>query len=185
MTASEHPETRQKMEQAVEHFGQQLGGIRTGRASVTLLDGILVEAYGTPQPLKQIASLATPESRLLTIQPWDPSLIPAIEKALSSSSIGLTPNNDGTIIRLALPPLTEERRKELVKIIKKMGEEAKVVIRNIRRDANELLKTQQKDKSLSDDRVRSAQQEIQKLTDHYILKIDDTVKKKEKDVLEF
>ncbi len=186
MTASGHPETRQKMEQAVEHFGQQLGAIRTGRASVALLDGILVEAYGgTPQPLKQIASLATPESRLLTIQPWDPSLIPAIEKALSGSSLGLTPNNDGTIIRLALPQLTEERRKELVKVIKKMGEETKVVIRNIRRDANELLKTQQKDKSLSDDLARSAQQEIQKLTDHYILKIDDTVKKKEKDVLEF
>lgn len=178
-------EARAKMEQAVGHFAQQLGTIRTGRASVALLDGIMVDYYGTPRPLKQVASLAAPESRLLTIQPWEPALLAAIEKSLLTSSLGLTPSNDGKLIRLAVPPLTEERRKELVKVVKKMGEDAKVTIRNIRRDANELLKQQQKEKNLSEDAVRSAQQEIQKLTDQSAVKIDEAVKKKEKEILEF
>ncbi len=178
-------DARAKMEQAVGHFVQQLGTVRTGRASVALLDGIMVDYYGTPRPLKQVASLTSPESRLLTIQPWEPPLIAAIEKALLGSSLGLTPTNDGKIIRLAMPPLTEERRKELAKVIKKMGEDAKVAIRNIRRDTNELLKQQQKEAKLSEDAARAAQQEIQKLTDQSTLKIDDAIKKKEKEILEF
>ena len=177
-------QARAKMDQAVVHFVQQLGSVRTGRASVTLLDGITVDYFGTPRPLKQVASLSAPDSRQLTIQPWEPALIPAIEKALLSSSLGLTPGNDGTVIRLSLPPLTEERRKELVKVVRKMGEDAKVIIRNLRRDANDGLK-QTKGAPLSEDAVRAAQQEIQKLTDQTSVKIDDAVKKKEKEILEF
>jgi len=177
-------QARTKMDQAIAHFVQQLGSVRTGRASVTLLDGILVDYYGTPKPLKQVASLSSPDSRQLTIQPWEPALIPAIEKALLTSTLGLTPNNDGTVIRLSLPPLTEERRKELVKVVRKMGEDAKVIIRNLRRDANDGLK-QTKGAPLSEDAMRAAQQEIQKLTDQASVKIDDAVKKKEKEVLEF
>ena len=178
-------ETKSKMEQAVAHCADQLGGVRTGRASTALLDGVLVDYYGTPTPLKQVASLAVPDARLITIQPWEPSLVPVIEKALQGSSLGLTPTNDGKLIRLALPPLTEERRKELVKIVKKMGEDGKVVIRNIRRDANDTTKADQKDGSLSEDAARTMQQEIQKMTDQYILKIDGVIKKKEAEVLEF
>jgi ribosome recycling factor len=185
MSAPVVQETRAKMEQAAGHLVQQLGAVRTGRASVALLDGIMVDYYGTPRPLKQVASITAPESRLLTIQPWEPPMVAPIEKALLASSLGLTPTNDGKVIRLALPPLTEERRKELAKVIKKMGEDAKVAIRNIRRDTNELLKQQQKETKLSEDAARAAQQEIQKLTDHYTLKIDETVKKKEKEILEF
>jgi ribosome recycling factor len=184
MTGPAAQQARAKMDQAIAHFIQQLGSVRTGRASVTLLDGILVDYYGTPKPLKQVASLSTPDSRQLTIQPWEPALIPAIEKALLGSTLGLTPNNDGTVIRLSLPPLTEERRKELVKVVRKMGEDAKVIIRNLRRDANDGLK-QTKGAPLSEDALRAAQQEIQKLTDQASVKIDDAVKKKEKEVLEF
>jgi ribosome recycling factor len=184
MTGPAAQQARAKMDQAIAHFIQQLGSVRTGRASVTLLDGILVDYYGTPKPLKQVASLSTPDSRQLTIQPWEPALIPAIEKALLGSTLGLTPNNDGTVIRLSLPPLTEERRKELVKVVRKMGEDAKVIIRNLRRDANDGLK-QTKGAPLSEDAMRAAQQEIQKLTDQASVKIDDAVKKKEKEVLEF
>ena len=180
-----HQETRKKMEQAVQHFAQQAGNVRTGRASVALLDGIMVDYYGTSTPLKQIASLSAPDHRLLTIQPWDVSVIPMIEKALQSSLLGVTPTNDGKLVRLALPPLTEERRKELVKIVKKMAEDAKVVIRNIRREGNDQLKTQQKEKSLSEDAAHAAQQETQKLTDQHILRVDEAVNKKEKEILEF
>ncbi|MEW6325458.1 MAG: ribosome recycling factor [Nitrospirota bacterium] len=181
MSAPAVQETRAKMEQSIQHVVQQLATIRTGRATVALLDGILVDYHGAPRPLKQVASLATPDSRSLTIQPWEPAILPAIEKALQTSSLGLTPNNDGKLIRLNMPPLTEERRKELVKVAKKMGEDGKVAVRNIRRDANELLKSAK----LSEDAVRAAQQEIQKLTDQYTLKIDDAIKKKEKEILEF
>jgi len=177
-------QTRTKMDQAVVHFSQQLGSVRTGRASVALLDRIMVDYYGTLRPLKQVAAVSAPDSRQLTIQPWEPGLIPAIEKALLSSSLGLTPGNDGSVIRLSLPPLTEERRKELVKVVRKMGEDAKVIIRNLRREGNDALK-QTKGSPLSEDAVRAAQQEIQKLTDQASVKIDDAVKKKEKEILEF
>jgi ribosome recycling factor len=159
--------------------------VRTGRASLALLDGIRVDYYGTPTPLNQMASLSVPESRLITIQPWDVSAIKEIEKALLKSDLGLTPSNDGKLIRIAIPPLTEERRKELVKIVHKMSEEHKVAIRNIRRDANELLKGFKKDGDISEDEAFKAQDQVQKITDEYIKLIDEVFQEKEKEILEF
>ena len=174
----------EKMEAALEHLKHDLAGLRTGRASVALLDGIRVDYYGTMTPLKQVANLATPEARLITIQPWEPQLIKEIEKAISASGLGITPSNDGKVIRIPLPPLTEERRKELTKICKKHGEDTKVHVRGHRRDANEELKKLQKDAKLTEDELRKGEAEIQKLTDQYIQKIDDVIKKKEHDILE-
>lgn len=174
----------EKMEAALEHLKHDLAGLRTGRASVALLDGIRVDYYGTLTPLKQVANLATPEARLITIQPWEPQLIKEIEKAISASGLGITPSNDGKVIRIPLPPLTEERRKELTKICKKHGEDTKVHVRGFRRDANEELKKLQKDAKLTEDELRKGEAEIQKLTDQYIQKIDDVIKKKEHDILE-
>lgn len=181
-------QTQQKlttqMEQAVEHLKRDLAGLRTGRASVALLDGVRVDYYGTMTPLKQIANISTPEARLITIQPWDPQKIKEIEKALANSGLGITPSNDGKIIRVPLPPLTEERRKELTKICKKHGEEAKIQIRGFRRDANEELKKLQKDAKLTEDELRKSEQETQKLTDQFGQKIDDVIKKKEQEIME-
>ncbi len=176
--------TNEKMEGALEHLKHDLAGLRTGRASVALLDGIRVDYYGTMTPLKQVANLSTPEARLITIQPWEPQLIKEIEKAISASGLGVTPSNDGKVIRIPLPPLTEERRKELTKISKKHGEDTKVHIRGFRRDANEELKKLQKDAKLTEDELRKGEAEIQKLTDQYIQKVDDVIKKKEHDILE-
>lgn len=173
-----------KMDGAVEHLKRELAGLRTGRASVALLDNIRVDYYGTMTPLRQVANLSTPDARLITIQPWEPPLIKEIEKALASSGLGVTPSNDGKIIRVPLPPLTEERRKELSKICKKHGEEAKVHIRGFRREANEELKKLQKDAKLTEDELRKSEADIQKLTDQYIQKIDDAIKKKEHEILE-
>ena len=167
-----------KMEGALEHLKRDLGGLRTGRASVDLLDNIRVDYYGTMTPLRQVANLSTPEARLITIQPWEPQLIKEVEKAISMSGLGVTPSNDGKIIRVPLPPLTEERRKELTKICKK------VHIRGFRRDANEELKKLQKDAKLTEDELRKSEAEIQKLTDQYVQKIDDAIKKKEQEILE-
>jgi ribosome recycling factor len=172
------------MDQALEHLRKDLSGLRTGRASVALLDGIRVDYYGTMTPLKQIANIATPEARLITIQPWEPKLIKEIEKAISNSGLGVTPSNDGKLIRIPLPPLTEERRKELTKICKKHGEETKVQIRGFRRDANEELKKLQKDSKLTEDELRKAEQETQKLIEQYGHKIDDVIKKKEQEIME-
>ena len=174
----------QKMEGALEHLKRDLGGLRTGRASVALLDSIRVDYYGTMTPLKQVANLSIPEARLITIQPWEPQLIKEVEKAISMSGLGVTPSNDGKIIRVPLPPLTEERRKELTKICKKHGEDTKVHIRGFRRDANEELKKLQKDAKLTEDELRKSETEIQKLTDQYVQKIDDAIKKKEQEILE-
>jgi ribosome recycling factor len=174
----------EKMEAALEHLKHDLAGLRTGRASVALLDGIRVDYYGTMTPLKQVANLSTPEARLITVQPWEPQLIKEIEKAISASGLGITPSNDGKIIRIPIPPLTEERRKELTKICKKHGEDTKVHVRGFRRDANEELKKLQKDAKLTEDELRKGEAEIQKLTDQYIQKIDDVIKKKEHDILE-
>lgn len=182
--ASIHQKLAAQMEQAVEHLKRDLAGLRTGRASVALLDGIRVDYYGTMTPLKQVANISTPEARLITIQPWEPQLIKEIEKAISASGLGVTPSNDGKIIRIPLPPLTEERRKELTKICKKHGEETKVRVRGFRRDANEELKKLQKDAKLSEDELRKAEQETQKLTDQYVHKIDDVIKKKEQEIME-
>src|SRR5438094_1263652 len=166
----------QRMETAVEHLKRDLGGLRTGRASLALLDGIKVDYYGTPTPLKQVATLGIPESRLITVQPWEPPLIKEIEKALLASGLGLTPSNDGKVIRVPLPPLSEERRKELIKICKKHGEDTKVHIRGFRRDANEELKKLQKDAKLTEDVLRKSEADIQKLTDQYVQKVDDAIK---------
>lgn len=172
------------MDQALEHLRKDLSGLRTGRASVALLDGIRVDYYGTMTPLKQIANVSTPEARLITIQPWEPKLIKEIEKAISTSGLGVTPSNDGKVIRVPLPPLTEERRKELTKICKKHGEEAKVQIRGFRRDANEELKKLQKDTKLTEDELRKSEQETQKLIEQYGQKIDEMIKKKEQEIME-
>ena len=172
------------MDQALEYLRKDLSGLRTGRASTALLDGIRVDYYGTMTPLKQIANVSIPEARLITIQPWEPKLIKEIEKAISNSGLGVTPSNDGKVIRVPLPPLTEERRKELTKICKKHGEETKVQIRGFRRDANEELKNLQKDAKLTEDELRKAEQETQKLIEQYGQKIDEMIKKKEQEIME-
>lgn len=178
-------ETRERMDKTIHALTQDLKRIRTGRASLSLLDGIRADYYGTPTPLNQMATLAVPESRLMTIQPWDASAIKEIEKAIMKSDLGLTPSNDGKIVRISIPPLTEERRKELVKIVHKICEEAKVAIRNIRRDSNDLLKGMKKDGDISEDDAFKGQDQVQQITDEYIKNIDDIYKEKEKEILEF
>ncbi len=168
-----------KMQRSLESFKGELVKIRTGRATTALLDTVMVDYYGSITALKNMATISAPEPRLLTVQPWDITQIPAIEKAIQSSDLGLTPGNDGKMIRIPLPPLSEERRKDLVKLVKKMGEEAKVSIRNIRRDANDGLKNE----NLPEDDLRKAQAQVQKFTDENIQKIDSLLSSKEKDIL--
>jgi ribosome recycling factor len=178
-------ETRRRMTKVLEVLGHDLARVRTGRASVALLEGIRVEAYGSLMPLPQVASLAAPEPRLLTVQPWDTSLIGEIEKAILKSDLGLTPANDGKVIRLPIPALTTERRKELAKMVKKMAEEAKVALRNIRRDANEQIKKLKNDKQVSEDDAHRATDEVQKITDEFIKKVDGLAADKEKEIMSF
>ncbi len=178
-------DTQNRMDKSIDALKHELSRVRTGRASLSLLDGIRVDYYGTPTPLNQMASLSIPESRLILIQPWDTSVIKEIEKALLKSDLGLTPSSDGKVVRIAIPPLTEERRKQLVKVVYKVGEEHKVAVRNIRREANEMLKTLKKDSEISEDEAFKAQEETQKITDAFIRQIDDIVKAKEKEILEF
>jgi ribosome recycling factor len=178
-------EAKRKMDKVLEVMARDLSRIRTGRASVALLEGIKVDCYGTSMPLPQVASLAAPESRLLTVQPWDPAVLGEIEKAILKSDLGLNPVNDGKMIRLPIPPLTTERRKELVKLVKKMGEEAKVALRNVRREANEDLKDLKKEKLLSEDEAHRAQEEVQKVTDEFIKKVDAQSAEKEKEIMSF
>ena len=178
-------ETRDRMGKSISSLKTELKRVRTGRASLSLLDGIRVDYYGTPTPLNQMASLSIPESRLITIQPWDVSVIKETEKAILKSDLSLTPNSDGKIIRIAIPPLTEERRKELVKLVNKMCEEYKVAVRNIRRDSNELLKGFKKEGEISEDDAFKGQENVQKITDEHIERIDDLYKDKEKEILEF
>ncbi|MBI5441556.1 MAG: ribosome recycling factor [Deltaproteobacteria bacterium] len=177
-------DAKQNMEKALEALQRSLGRVRTGRASLSLVDGIRVDYYGTPTPLNQVASLSVPEPRVIAIQPWDRSAIPAIEKAILQSEMDLNPTNDGTVVRIPIPKLTEERRKDLVKVVKGMGEEAKVAVRNIRRDANTHLDKLQKDKTIGEDELRKFKDEAQKLTDRYVAKIDEILKKKEVEILE-
>ncbi|MEN6373663.1 MAG: ribosome recycling factor [Smithella sp.] len=172
------------MEKTISALDKSFSRVRTGRASVSLLDGIKVDYYGTPTPIAQVATLSVPESRLIVIAPWDATAIGAIEKAIQKSDLGLMPSNDGKIIRLAIPPLTEERRKELVKVVKKMAEEAKVKLRNIRRDANEELKEAKKNNKIAEDQLFTAQEEVQKLTDGNIQKLDKVLAAKEKEIME-
>ena len=176
--------TTDRMDRTIEALRKEFSSIRTGRASLALLDGIMVNYYNTLTPLQQLASLSIPESRQMAIQPWDPKAIPDIEKAILKSDLGLTPMNDGKMIRMNIPPLTEERRKQLVKMVKKKAEEAKVAVRNIRRDANEDLKKLEKEKHISEDEVKKAQDEIQKLTDSHITRVDDVLANKEKEIME-
>jgi ribosome recycling factor len=180
-----YQETKESMGKTIEALKRELQRIRTGRASLSVLDGIKVNYYGTPTPLNQMATLAVPESRLITIQPWDASVIKDIEKAILKSDLGLTPSNDGKILRISIPPLTEERRKELVKIIHKICEDHKVTARNIRRDSNDLLKSLKKDGDISEDEAFRSQDEVQKITDEHIKLIDECYSEKEKEILEF
>ena len=185
MIEETYQETRDRMGKSIDALENELKRIRTGRASTSLLDGIKLDYYGTPTPLNQTATVAVPESRLITIQPWDVSIIKDIEKAILKSDLGLTPSNDGKLIRIAIPPLSEERRKELVKLVHKTCEDYKVAVRNIRRDSNELIKGFKKDGDIAEDDAFKAQDQIQKITDEHIEKIEAAYKAKEKEILEF
>lgn len=185
MIESIYQETKNNMGKSIDALKNEFNRVRTGRASLTILDGIRVDYYGTLTPLNQMATLSVPESRLITIQPWDVSVIKEIEKAILKSDLGITPSNDGKIIRISIPPLTEERRKELVKVINKISEDHKIAVRNIRRDSNELLKGLKKDGDISEDDAFNAQDQVQKITDEHIKLIDDVNKEKEKEILEF
>ena len=185
MIESIFQETKDNMGKSIEAVKNEFKRVRTGRASLSILDPIRVDYYGTLTPLNQMASLSVPESRLISIQPWDVSVIKDIEKAILKSDLGLTPSNDGKLIRIAIPPLTEERRKQLVKSIQKKSEEFKIAVRNIRRDSNELLKGLKKDGEISEDDAFRAQDQIQKITDEHIQLIDDICEEKEKEILEF
>ena len=173
------------MEKALANLDREFKRVRTGRATTALLEGISVEAYDTQTPLNQLASLSAPEPRLLLIQPWDKTIMADIEKAILKSELGLTPNNDGNVIRIGIPPLSEERRQELTKITKKMAEETKVAMRNARREANEMLKQLKADKDISEDEMYKGNEEVQKITDSYTAKADETAEAKEKEIMEF
>lgn len=177
-------DTEARMEKTLEDLGREMATIRTGRASISILDAVRVDYYGTQTPLNQLANLSVPEPSLITIQPWDVSQISAIEKAILSSDLGLNPSNDGKIIRLAIPPLTQERRKELVKHLHNIVEQHRVAVRNLRRDANEAIKKLVKDKVISEDEQHRAQDEIQKMTDETIKNLDDAGKGKEQEIME-
>lgn len=172
-----------QMTKAIESMKNQLTRVRTGRASATALDGVMVDYYGVPTPLKQVGQISTPEARLLQIQPFDKTLIPAIERAILAANVGVTPANDGNLIRIPFPALTEEKRKEQVKEIKKLGEETKVAIRNIRRDQNEIVKKAEKAKQLSEDESKRNQTDIQTLTDKYIKDVDTVIAAKENELM--
>ncbi len=174
----------EKMGKAIEIFGKEMAGLRTGRASPSLVERIRADYYGVPTPLNQIATISVPEARMLTIQPWDKSSFPDIEKAIQKSDIGLNPSSDGNIIRLAIPELSEERRKDLVKTVRRREEDERVAIRNVRREALEKLRQMQKDKEISEDEEKRAEQDLQKLTDKYIEQIDSIGKDKEREIME-
>jgi ribosome recycling factor len=177
-------DVKDRMNKAVEHYRHEVSTIRTGRASTNILDVVKVDYYGTPTPLNNIAHVTVPEGQLIVIQPFDPSSLEIIEKAIMSSDIGLTPNNDGSVIRLNIPSLTEDRRKELVKVVHKIIEEGRVAVRNIRRDANDLLKKSEKDHDLSEDNLRRATDNIQEMTDEYIKNLNQIQDAKEKDIMD-
>ena len=177
-------DVKDRMNKAVEHYRHEVSTIRTGRASPNILDMVKVDYYGTPTPLNNIAHVTVPEGQLIVIQPFDPSSLESIEKAIMNSDVGLTPNNDGSVIRLNIPSLTEERRKDLVKVVHKIIEEGRVAVRNIRRDANDLLKKSEKEHDLSEDNLRRATDNIQEMTDEYIKNLNLIQEAKEKDILD-
>ena len=172
-----------KMEKTMENLGSEFAAIRAGRANPALLNKIMVDYYGTPTPIQQVANISVPEARMMQIQPWDKSLIKAIEKAINTSDLGINPGNDGTVIRLVFPELTGERRKELAKDVKKKGDAAKVAIRKIRRDANDKIKKAEKAGEMTEDDVKTAENDIQKMTDKYIAKVDKATEEKTKEIM--
>jgi ribosome recycling factor len=177
-------DTAARMERSIDAFRKELGKVRTGRASFALLDGVKVDYYGTPTPLQQVGTLSVPESRLITITPWDSKMIGPIEKAIQGSGLGLNPASDGKVVRIPIPPLTEERRKELAKMVRKMAEDARVAVRSVRREAIEKLKDREKKKEIAEDDVKRGQDRIQKETDTYVKKVDDILKAKEQEIME-
>lgn len=177
-------DTRKRMEKALDSLSREFGKLRTGRASTSLVEDIKVDYYGAPTPLKQIASISIPDSRTIAIQPWDRNAFGDVEKAIQKSDLGLNPVNDGKVIRINIPQLTEERRKELVKLAKKYTEDARIAIRNIRRDANDSLKGMEKDKAITEDDLHRGQDEVQKLTDEHIKMADELLDEKEKEIME-
>ena len=176
-------DTRPRMEGAIDDFKRKLGSIRTGRAAVSILDTVVVDYYGTPTPLNQIASVHAPEPQMLTVQPWDVTQLGAVEKAIRSADLGLNPSNDGKLVRIPIPPLTEERRRQLAKQVHDVAEDHRTAVRNVRRDANDRLKKMLKDKTISEDAERDALDEIQKLTNTYIAKVDELAKSKEQEIM--
>jgi ribosome recycling factor len=176
-------ETRPRMETVIEDFRRKLAAVRTGRAAVSILDNVMVDYYGTPTPLNQMASVHAPEPQMLTVQPWDQTQVGPIEKAIRAADLGLNPSNDGKLVRIPIPPLTEERRKQLAKQIHDVAEDHRTAVRLARREANERLKKLLKDKVISEDAERDALQEIQKLTDNYISKIDELSRSKEQEIM--
>lgn len=184
MTSDIHKESESKMEKTISVYKEELATIRAGRANPALLDRITVDYYGQMTPLKQVGSVSAPEPRMLVIQPWDSKLIPIIEKEILKSDLGLNPSNDGKIIRLLIPQLTEERRKDLIKVVRKNAENAKVAIRNTRRDAIDKIKKQEKNKEITEDDRKQAEEEMQKVTDKYIAEIDEITKVKEEELME-
>jgi ribosome recycling factor len=177
-------DVKKKMDKAIDALLNEHSKLRTGRASVAMLEGVMVDYYGTPTPINQVATLSVPESRVILVQPWDVTQLQPVEKAIQSSDLGFTPSNDGKVIRIQIPALTEERRKEIVKIAKKNAEECKVSIRNSRRDANEALKKLEKDKDISEDDLKGGQVKVQKLTDSEIARVEEVLAKKEEAIME-
>ena len=184
MTRKTLDSTKKKMDKCIDDFQQSLGSIRTGRASIGILDHIRANYYGTPTPLNQMATLATPDPAMILIQPWDPSTIPNIEKAILASDLGLTPTNDGKVVRLPIPPLTEERRKQLAKSVGHIAEQHRVAVRQVRHEANDQLKQSLKAKEISEDDEKDGLKKVQDLTNDYIAKVDALLKKKEAEILE-
>jgi ribosome recycling factor len=184
MIADLTQDAENKMRHSIDHLHHELGKLRTGQASVALVDDLKVDYYGTPTLLIQVATLGTPDSQTLTIQPWEASILKDIEKAIQSSDIGLTPNNDGKMIRLTIPPLTNERRQQLVKLVKKYSEDSKVAVRNVRRDVNDKLKKLEKNHDISEDENRKATDDVQKMTDKFVTEIDKISQVKEKDMMD-
>ena len=178
-----YEEIEERMKKAVSVFEEQLAGVRAGRANPKILDKVLVEYYGVPTPINQVANIMVPEARMIAIQPWDASILKEVEKAILEANIGINPNNDGKVIRLIFPELTEERRKELVKDIKKMSEDSKIALRNIRRDGIDDYKAKEKASEITEDDLRAAEEDIQKLTDKYVGLIEAAVEAKEKEIM--
>ncbi|MCR4440940.1 MAG: ribosome recycling factor [Peptococcaceae bacterium] len=177
-------EAEEKMKKSIEILRKDYSTLRAGRANPAILDKVLVEYYGTPTPINQLANIAAPEPRLLTIQPWDKTVVPAVEKAILKSDLGLNPSSDGSVIRIVIPQLTQERRVELVKLIKKKAEECRVSIRNVRRETNERIKGLEKNKTISEDESKKGQEDVQKMTDKYIKEVDHVLEAKEKEIME-